>query len=69
MRSGMSDWRKKVPKAPLIRFEWWPRWRRISMFRLANVRQIHLGPLMIMVRAPWLEHAARAHYPELFKGA
>lgn len=36
------------------------------MFRLANVRQIHLGPLMVMVRAPWLEHAARAHYPQLF---
>ena len=63
----MTDWRKQVPKAALIRFEWWPRWRKISIRRIANARMIHIGPLMVMVRASWLEHAARAHYPQLFE--
>lgn len=61
-----TSWRKQLPKAQLIRFEWWSSFPMWGCRRIANARMIHLGPLMVMIRAPYLEHAARAHYPHLF---
>ena len=65
---------RRLPKASLLSFRWVGRWpfdyRTRSPFfikwRNANAYGFFLGPLMVTISAPWLEHAARALHPELF---
>jgi len=62
-----TDWRKKVPKANLIHLSWSRNYFYFANHRLANCRRFQVGWLTVLVRAPWLEHVARVHYPELFE--
>jgi hypothetical protein len=59
--------RKKLPKANLIWFEWTRRHPFFGMNRLANARRYQIWWLAIGHRAPWLESAARAIYPNYFE--
>ncbi|HEY8604691.1 hypothetical protein [Tsuneonella suprasediminis] len=68
--------KRRLPKAALIHV-WlirpvrWPGdYRTRSPFfirwRNANAYGFLFGNLMVTIRAPWLEHAARALHPEVF---
>jgi len=56
---------KKLPKASIIKILWWPSsmW---TTFRGANFWQLHLGHLVVILRAPWLKRPTRQLHPELF---
>lgn len=65
---------KQLPKAPLIRFEWWGADQRyggrrrmfIAYHRLANAAFVRVGRVTAHWRMPWLDRSARALHPELF---
>ena len=67
--------RSQLPKARLVSVKWVNRWpwdyRTRSPFfikwRNANAIGMLFGPVQVIVRAAWLEHAARALHPELFE--
>jgi len=63
------DWKKKLPVAKLMGFEWSRHVSYWARFRLANAWRFQLGRLTITVRAPWLEGSARAIHPHLFEEA
>lgn len=66
----------RLPKAALVTFRIvrpsrWPRdYRTCSPFfirwRNANARGFMFGNLMVIIRAPWLERAARHLHPDAF---
>lgn len=62
--------RKRLPKAGLVAFEWatpiFPTRPFFGRNRLANAMRLRFGNLVVVARAPWLEHSARALHPELF---
>jgi hypothetical protein len=62
----MAEWRRRLPKARLIEVQWTKGYSYFAKFRLANAWRIQIGPVCVMTRAPWLEHVARVHHPELF---
>ena len=68
MGAAMSDWRKHVPKGPVLQLEWW--WQHFYFARLrgANFHRLQIGWLTVICRAPYLEHVARIHHPHLFTG-
>lgn len=59
--------RRTLPKARLVTLrrsharKWF-----FASFRLANAWNVYCGPLLLVVRAPWLEKSARALYPNRF---
>jgi len=59
--------RQQLPKARWITFKLSRGPGYFARFRLANAWQLQLGRLTVMVRAPYLEHVARVHYPHLFE--
>jgi hypothetical protein len=61
-----TSWRRHLPKAPLLTFEWSWKYFYFARFRLANCRRLQIGWLTVHVRAPYLEHVARVHHPYLF---
>ncbi len=67
------DVRERLPKAPLLQFEWSPAFfpgrALMQRNRLANCVRWRVGSLVFTHRAPWLPHAARANHPHLFKEA
>jgi hypothetical protein len=68
--AGVRSWtevRRTLPKARLValRRSHARRWFFAS-FRLANAWNVYCGPLLLIVRAPWLERSARALYPARF---
>lgn len=61
-----KDQRKRLPKSKLFHVEW-GRPSYFATFRLANAMRVQIGHLCLTWRMPWLEHSARALYPQLFR--
>lgn len=59
---------KQLPKANVITVRWWSTslW---TSFRLSNAWQIHIGHIIVIIRATWLECSARSNFPHLFEEA
>jgi hypothetical protein len=68
-RYDTSDFEKvraSLPKAQLFSIKWDSKHFYFAKFRHANNWRLQIGWLVVNMRAPWLEHSARALYPHLF---